>query len=92
MKPIVKIKNPVMRFLMGSVILAALIAAVAEIFYLIGYLAKALLVWIGVHVVEGSVPQVMHGAFLVCVLLALVLVLWGIVVAAMALGEEFFDP
>ena len=90
---IAKIKNPVLRWFVGLVIVAAMIVAATIIFYAIGCIAGKICPRIFYYFGdEGFFLTTIDGVGVIAILFCsfcIGLLIWA---GAEALGEKFFDP
>ncbi len=89
---IVKIKNPVLRWLVGLVIVAAIVVVGAIIIYGVGCIAVKIPFLTFRHFAGNFVGTSMAGLGLLSIVGLAVCMGIAICVGAYALGQKFFDP
>ncbi len=97
MKPIVKVKNPVLRFAAGLAVVGGAIAMlIGGILFGIGKLVEPLYRAMYPHLYAadgyGFWNAVGSGCFVVLILIVAAFICFLIYGAAKSLGEKFFDP
>ncbi len=99
MKPIIKIKNPVLRWLAGLVIIAAMVVVTAMICYAVGegIVKKIPFSFFPFNMCRdiantGWLGAIFSGPFLSCYLFVVIMIIYGLIEGIKGLGEKFFDP
>lgn len=85
---IIKIKNPIGRWLVGLIVILALITTGATICYFIGNFVNSSLLHDNFSIFE----YIWLGVFAIAAGICVPCVIYGIYQGAKALGEKFFDP